>query len=107
MMSFSRASTSSRVHAMRSESCDISRPETATPPAFAALPGPYRIPAFTNCSTPSGEVGMFAPSLTTNTPPPSRLAASFALISFWVALGKAQSAGTPTAGWRRRSGRPA
>ena len=74
-------------------SCDISRPETATPPALAALPGPYRIPAATNCSTPSGVVGMFEPSATTNTPPFSRFAASLALISFCVALGNAQSAG--------------
>ena len=40
MIAFSRASTSSRDQRSRSASCDISRPETATPPAFAALPGP-------------------------------------------------------------------
>jgi hypothetical protein len=93
MMSFRRASTSSRGHVIRRESCDISSPLTATPPALAALPGPYRMPASMNRSTPSGTVGMFAPSLTTWTPPPSRLTASFALISFWVALGNAHSAG--------------
>ena len=37
---------------------------------------------------------MFAPWLTTNTPFSSILAASLALISVWVALGNAQSAGT-------------
>eukprot|EP00964_Phaeocystis_antarctica_P008800 scaffold4776_cov38-Phaeocystis_antarctica.AAC.1 len=34
MMVSSRPSTSSRVQARRSEFCDISRPETATPPAL-------------------------------------------------------------------------
>ena len=56
---------------------------------------------------PSGTVGMFAPSATRMTPPFTRLSASLALISSWVALGKAQSAGTlqsplslpATAGW--------
>ena len=40
MIVCSRSSTVSRVHPRRSEFCDISRPLTATPPAFAALPGP-------------------------------------------------------------------
>ena len=43
MMSCRRLSTSSRVQLMCWEFWDISRPETATPPALAALPGPYRI----------------------------------------------------------------
>ena len=43
----------------------IAEHDTATPPAFAALPGPYRILASTNCITPSRLVGMFAPSATT------------------------------------------
>ena len=38
MMPFSLASTSSEVHDMRCEFCAISSPETATPPALAALP---------------------------------------------------------------------
>ena len=37
-------------------------------------------------------LGMFAPSATTLTPPFIRVAASLVLISFWVALGNAQSA---------------
>ena len=72
--------------------CAISRPETATPPALAALPGPYRMRASRNWVTPSRSVGMLAPSATTRTPLRSRLAASLPLISFWVALGNAQSA---------------
>ena len=38
MMPLSLLSTSSEVHEMRWEFCAISRPDTATPPAFAALP---------------------------------------------------------------------
>ena len=40
MMSCSRWSTSSRVHESRMLFWDISRPDVATPPAFAALAGP-------------------------------------------------------------------
>ena len=40
MMPCSRWSTSSRVQLRRMLFCDISRPEVATPPALAALPGP-------------------------------------------------------------------
>jgi len=40
MIIFSRVSTSSRVQDSRMLFCDISRPETDTPPALAALPGP-------------------------------------------------------------------
>ena len=40
MMIRRRASSSSRVHDNRIEFCAISRPDTATPPALAALPGP-------------------------------------------------------------------
>jgi hypothetical protein len=50
------------------------------------------MPASTNCSTPSGTVGMFAPSLTSMTPFASRFFASSAPISFCVAHGNAQSA---------------
>src|SRR3989304_6352886 len=56
-----RPSTSSRVQPYRRLFCDISRPETATPPAFAAFAGPYRILASRNCSTPSSVVGIDAP----------------------------------------------
>ena len=41
-MPCSRWSTSSRVQDSRSEFCDISSPDVATPPAFAALAGPYQ-----------------------------------------------------------------
>ncbi len=55
-----------------------------------------------NASTPSGTVGMFAPSDTTYTPFFSRFSASFALISFCVALGNAQSASWSHSGlWSR------
>lgn len=38
MIPFSFESTSSDVHEIRAEFCAISRPDTATPPALAALP---------------------------------------------------------------------
>ncbi len=104
MISRSRSSTPSRVHDRRIAFCDISSPLTATPPAFAAFPGPYSTPAVTNWSTPSGTVGMLAPSLTTNTPLEMRFAASLPLISFWVALGNAHSAGTSHSGLRSSEG---
>ena len=40
MILCSRSSTSSRVQVSRMLFCDISRPEVATPPAFAAFAGP-------------------------------------------------------------------
>ena len=43
MMWRKRESTSSRGHGNRIEFWLISRPDAATPPAFAALPGPKRI----------------------------------------------------------------
>ena len=46
MMSLSLSSTSSDVHAMRCEFWAISRPETATPPALAALPVEKCLSAF-------------------------------------------------------------
>src|SRR5574341_862932 len=87
-----RWSTSSRVHDSRMLFWDISSPDVATPPALAALAGPYRMPALRKALVASSVDGMLAPSETTNTPFLSRLAASWALISFWVALGNAQSA---------------
>ena len=71
----------------------ISRPEVETPPALAALPGPYMIFFATNCSTASGVLGMFAPSATRVQWFLSSAAASAPSISFCVALGKAQSQG--------------
>src|SRR5680860_599218 len=50
------------------------------------------MPASTNFSTPSGCVGMLAPSQTRLTPLRSIAVASSSLISFSVAQGKAQSA---------------
>src|SRR6201993_5542434 len=87
-----RSSTSSRVQLRRALFWAISRPEVATPPAFAALAGPYRILASRNILVASSVLGMFAPSATSLMPFLIRFAASFALISFWVALGNAQSA---------------
>jgi len=72
---------------------DISSPEVATPPALAALPGPYSILAPRKTSTPSGAVDMFEPSLTHLHPFLTRILASSAVISFWVAEGKARSHG--------------
>ena len=44
--------TSSRVQLRRRLFCDISRPEVATPPAFAALPGPNSTPPWPDAATP-------------------------------------------------------
>src|SRR5713226_10468719 len=92
MILCSRSSTSSRSHVRRALFWAISSPEVATPPAFAALAGPYRLPASRNILVASSVLGMFAPSATSLTPFLIRLAASLALISFCVALGNAQSA---------------
>src|SRR4030067_1427248 len=88
----SRLSTSSLAQLRRMLFWHISTPEVATPPALAALPGANRILASRKISTPSGVVGMLAPSATTYTPFLTRFFASLVLISFWVALGKEQSA---------------
>ena len=86
-----RSSTSSRVQLRRALFWDISRPEVATPPALAALAGPYRtwhrgtawwLRACWACSRLQQPLEPFL----------MRFAASFAVISFCVALGKAQSA---------------
>src|SRR6202007_2678990 len=89
-----RSSTSSRVQLSRALFWAISRPDVATPPALAALAGPYRILASRNILVASSVDGMFAPSATSLTPFLIRFAASFAVISFCVALGNAQSAFT-------------
>jgi len=60
----SQRSTSSRVHDRRIEFWVISKPEVATPPALAALPGPKRIFAAKYTSIASGVDGIFAPSNT-------------------------------------------
>ncbi len=65
MIRWRRLSTSSRVQGIRMLFWAISSPETATPPALAAFPGPYRIPASRKSRTPSKWVGMLAPSATT------------------------------------------
>jgi hypothetical protein len=62
MIPWSRPSTSSRDQERRRLFCDISRPDVATPPAFAALPGPYSTFASRNTFAPSRLVGMLAPS---------------------------------------------
>ena len=56
------------------------------------------MPEFRRISAPSGTVGMLAPSATRVTPPSTRERASLAPISFCVADGKAQSAGTDQSG---------
>ena len=58
-MSCSLPSTSSNVQAMRIEFWAISNPDTATPPAFAALPGPYKILASTNDWTPQQSAALY------------------------------------------------
>ncbi len=68
--------------------CAISSPDVATPPALAAFAGPYRMPACKNMRVASSALGIFAPSATSLQPFINSVAASFSLISFWVALGK-------------------
>src|SRR5260370_38633218 len=94
-----RSSTSSRVQLRRALFWAISRPEVATPPALAALGGPYRTLALRNIFVASSVEGMFAPSATSLMPFFNRFAASFAVISFFVALGKAPSAFIFHIGW--------
>src|SRR5262249_52582227 len=91
MMWRKRESTSSRGHGKRIEFWLISRPDVATPPAFAALPGPNRIFFSMKRSTAAGTLGMLAASDTRYQPLLTSLFASSAVISFSVAHGKAQS----------------
>ena len=88
------ASTSSAVQYKRWELCAISKPEVATPPALAALPGPNNTPASKKASVASIVVGMFAPSATNFTPFLIKAFASKISNSFWVAQGRAISAFT-------------
>src|SRR4029077_10497435 len=99
MMWRNRESTSSRGHGKRIEFWLISRPEVATPPTFAALPGPNRIFFCMNRSTAVRTLGLFAASETTYTPLLSRFLACSAVISFSVAHGKAQSHFIPQGRW--------
>ena len=66
----------------------------ATPPAFAAFPGPYPTPDSRINSIASGVHGMLAPSQINVQPLASRARASSALSSFCVAQGNAASQGT-------------
>ena len=95
MMVRSRSWTSSRDQLMRSAFWLCSRPDTATPPALAALAGPNRTPAARKRSVASRLHGMLAPSPTARTPFATRASASPASSSFWVAHGSATSQGTP------------
>src|SRR5512133_1891826 len=94
MMWRKRESTSCLVHDKRIEFWLISSPEVATPPAFAAFPGPYRILPLRNTVIASGVDGIFAPSETTKHPFFSNNAASAPEISFCVADGRATWQGT-------------
>ena len=85
-------STSSLLHESLIEFCDISNPDTETPPALAALPGPYKIFASRNTSTASGVDGIFAPSLIHIHPLEINVLASSPFNSFCVAEGIAISA---------------
>ena len=94
MMLNKRWSTSSRVHDKRIAFWLISKPEVATPPAFDALPGAYKIFAFTNVSTAPKVDGILAPSATQKQPFANKVLASASSNSFCVAQGKATSQGT-------------
>ena len=69
----------------------ISIPDTATPPAFAAFPGPNNIFLSIKSSTASLVDGILAPSATTKQPLSNNFLASFISSSFCVAQGKAIS----------------
>ena len=66
----------------------ISKPEVATPPAFAAFPGANNIFAFRKTSIASLVEGIFAPSLTHLHPLLTSIFASLPFNSFCVAHGK-------------------
>ena len=89
MISASRASVCSKLHESRDAFCCISSAEVATPPAFAALPGPNSTPASLSTRIAPGVVGMFAPSASAMSPPATSFAACASLISFCVAQGRA------------------
>ena len=91
MMLSSLASTSAADHERRSEFCDISRPDVATPPAFEAFPGAYIIFAAWNLATAALSDGIFAPSATSLQPFAKSFSASASRSSFCVAQGNAQS----------------
>ena len=91
MMLSSLASTSAADQERRSEFCDISRPDVATPPAFEAFPGAYMIFAAWNLATAALSEGMLAPSATSLTPFFKSISASVSRSSFCVAHGNAQS----------------
>ena len=93
MMSWSFASTSSKVQDSLKLFWLCSRPEVATPPAFAALPGMKRIFFSTNRSVASLVDGMLAPSATAKQPFAISALASSKFSSFWVAHGSAMSHG--------------
>jgi len=97
MMSCRRRSTSSRVQLVVLGVLGHLQAEVATPPALAALPGPYMILLARKTSMPSGSVACspFGDQLASVLD--QRLGV-VALISFWVADGNAQSHLTPTGG---------
>src|SRR3546814_7984973 len=89
MISARRASVCSKLHESRLAFCCISSAEVATPPALAALPGANDTPASRKWRTPTGVVGMLAPSATTRQPLAIRASASLPESSFCVAHGMA------------------
>ncbi|MNT13260.1 hypothetical protein D3C72_1482220 [compost metagenome] len=92
MIPLRRASTSSRVQERRWAFWLISRPEVATPPALAALPGANSTRASWKTLMAAALEGMLAPSATSCIPLATKAAASSASSSFWVAQGRATSA---------------
>jgi len=71
--------------------CAISRPDTATPPALAALPGRNSTLLCRNTSAASGVQGIFAPSPTAMQPFFASVFAPASSSSFCVAQGSAIS----------------
>src|SRR3989338_4329297 len=91
IISSNNLSVFSKLQDILCEFCAISKPETATPPALAALAGPKETLFFKKILTASGVEGMLAPSATAQTPLATRVSAAFLSISFWVAFGRAMS----------------
>ena len=91
IISCSFLSTSSRLQRILIAFWLISNPETATPPALAAFPGPNKILFSKKTFIASASDGILAPSATQMQPFFTKVCASSLLISFCVALGRVTS----------------
>src|SRR3546814_12799053 len=84
MISFSICCNSPSLHARRPLFSLTSSPDTATPPAFAALPGAHIILASLTIGTSSRLLGLLAPQLTAMHPFPTCVLTTAPSSSFCV-----------------------